>query len=114
MNNWLVTIPQTVPWAVYEKELAAVADGSSTMFYRVHYTPKEMAVGDRMYIVHKGHVRGWMAITEAKYRGGFTCETTGIHWPAGFYIGRSGEFHKVAPFRYKGFQGVRKYTPPPV
>ena len=60
--NWLITIPKTIPWTEYQKELASVADGSSVMNYRTRYFPKEMKIGDRCYILWDGKIRGWMLI----------------------------------------------------
>ena len=109
MADWLITIPKTVPWSEYKKELAAVANGRDQLNYRVRYRPKGMEYGDRMFVVHNGFVRGWMKIVGVDSRDGFTCATTGREWPAGCYIARSGKFHGIVPIEYPGFRGVRQF-----
>jgi len=114
MKSWLITIPKTVSWSDYKKELATVADGSSVMNYKSRYIPKGMKVGDRCYLVWDGRVRGWMKITGIEDRTKpWTCTTTGNQWPAGKYIQRSGPFHKVDGPEYTGFRGVREFNPSP-
>ena len=111
--DWLITIPKTIRWSDYEKELATVSDGSSVMNYKTRYIPKGMASGDRCFIVHDGRVRGWMEVVGIESRDKpWRCTTTGALWPAGQYIQRSGEFHEVDGPEYTGFRGIRKYEPP--
>jgi hypothetical protein len=108
-RSWIVTLPKTVAWESYEEELAAVADGSQVMNYRLPRRPATMAAGDRMYITHQGIVKGWMAIQDVVHKpDGFTCTTTGTFWEPGWYVERTGTFHAVAPFAYPGFQGYRE------
>lgn len=107
--NWLITIPKTIQWSEYEKELKEVELEGGTLNYKTRYIPKEMKVGDRMYIVWNGRVRGWMEIVGFGYQDGFTCSTTGNYWSAGYYIQRSGKFHEIEGEVYQGFRGIRKY-----
>lgn len=108
--NWLITIPKTVSWKDYERELETVADGSQIMNYRTRFFPKEMAEGDRCYVVHDGRVRGWMKIVGLIDQDHpWTCTTTGTRWPPGKYIQRSGPFHLVDGPAYQGFRGVRRF-----
>ena len=102
--NWVVTIPKKISWSDYLREL----DSGDDLFYRVRSFPKDMKVGDRCYITWNGFIRGWMQITGLVVRDGFTCTTTGIHWPAGKYIVRSGLFNPTVPIKMKGFQGIRR------
>lgn len=111
--EWLITIPKTVSWSDYQKELATVADGSQVMNYKTRHIPKGMKAGDRCHIVWNGRIRGWMEITGLVDKDKpWTCTTTGNRWPAGKYIQRSGPFHEVEGPEYTGFRGVREYTPP--
>ncbi len=109
-SDWVLTIPKSVNWSIYERELAAAADGSQVMNYKTRFIPKGMRKGDRCFLVHDGRVRGWMAIVGLEDRAEpFTCSTTGRTWPAGKYIQRSGPFHKVDGPAMIGFRGVRKF-----
>lgn len=112
MDDWMVTLPKAVEWADYQQELDAVADGGSALNYRINGPLKDLEPGDRCFLIWRGQVRGWMAITGIVYHpDGFTCSTTGRRWPAGYYLQRSGPFHAVenGP-AIRGFQGVRRYT----
>lgn len=112
--NWVITIPKTVKWSDYQKELATVADGSVVMNYRTRYFPKEMKAGDHCYIVHDGRVRGWMKIINLIEKSdAWVCSTTGGWWPSGRYIQRTGEFNPVDGPAMTGFRGVRKFDHAP-
>lgn len=101
----IITLPKTISWDDYEKELEAVKDGSQVMNFKVPTMPKVLP-GNRCYIVHDGEVKGWMKIVGTK-TGPFKCTTTGKEWPIGNYIERSGRFNHIAPIEMKGFQGFR-------
>lgn len=107
--DWIITIPQTTDWIKYLSELEDVKDYKKIMSYRLSYQPKQMQVGDRMFITYKGNVKGWMFITGIKYKKGFICETTLKQWPDGYYVERSGPFYQVYDIKYPGFRGIRKY-----
>lgn len=107
--DWVVTIPQKVEWEVYRQEIAAVADFQAEMMYRVPFKPKALP-GDRCYVVWRGKVRGWMSVVNVLSKpDGFKCSTTGMGWPPGHYICRSGPFHEVDGPAMKGFQGIRRF-----
>ncbi len=111
MNSWVITLPKTVRWEDYQKEIDAVRDGSLVMNYKTRYFPKEMSSGDRCYLVWDGKVRGWMEIVNmAELKDGFKCKTTGAHWEPGKYIQRSGPFNVVDGPDMQGFRGIRKYS----
>lgn len=108
-QDWIVTLPRTTEWLEYKKELLA-AESGAFLNYRVNET--KAAAGDRLWLVWRGRVRGWMEISGKKYwREGFTCLSTGQKWPPGVYIQRSGRFHYVKGDLMKGFMGIRRYTP---
>lgn len=106
-QDWAITLPQNVSWADYEKELEAVAAGA-TMNYRV---PRMVSVqsGDRIFIVWRGQVRGWMeALGCIAAKAPWVCSTTGVVWPAGYYVQRGGRFQPVDGPPMKGFRGIRR------
>jgi hypothetical protein len=115
-NDWIITIPKIrTTWEQYERELEAVADRSQVMNYRIGYRPREMEPGDRCFVVHDGRVRGWMEICGVlRKTEDWRCSTTGVTWPAGWYMQRTGTFHHlpadVQEF-YPGFRGIRRYIP---
>lgn len=106
----IITIPKSIKWEDYQKELKAVESCEQTMFFKVRALPKNMSVGDRCYLCHNGFIVGYMKITWFGIMDGFQCTTTGIPWTQGNYIGRSGKFYPIDPIPCKGFQGFR-YAP---
>lgn len=111
MMNWVITLPQKVEWADYQKELDAVKSGTLSMNFKVPHFPKEMAIGDKCYLVWRGKVRGWMTIVGMKsFPAQWQCMVTGKMWSKGKYIQRSGPFHEVDGPEMRGFQGIRKFS----
>lgn len=106
--NIVVTVPRHIEWQKYEEELAAVASGD-IMNYRVAAKPN-VQKGDKCYIVYRGLIRGYMIVHDVIYRSEvFKCTTTGEVWRPGWYIQRTGLFHRIEPVEMKGFQGFRYY-----
>lgn len=107
--DWAITIPKDIEWEDYEQELLFVEDWSGVLNYHVSFSPKNIEEGDRCFVVWRGKVRGWMEVVGKEYYPtGFTCETTGKHWPGGHYIQRSGPFHVVNGPEMAGFRGIRR------
>lgn len=108
MPDWVITIPKTVPWEEYQKELDFVEENKDVLLnYRLPYQPKAKP-GEMCYVVHDGYIRGWMAIKKVGYFIGFQCTITAEEWPDGHYIQRGGKFHKIDPVKMTGFRGIRK------
>lgn len=103
----IITIPKSIRWEDYCKEIDAVADGSQVMNFRVSNFPKT-SIGSKCYILHDGFIKGYMFITGLASKD-FTCTTTGREWKGNF-IERSGKFHEIEPIAMKGFQGFRYFN----
>lgn len=102
MRNIIITLPKTISWEDYKKELANAAQGD-IMNFKVPFLPKEPVIGGRCYVLHDGYIKGWMLIMGTKQKG-FNCTTTGKRWDGNF-IERSGEFHYLQQkIKAKGFQ----------
>ena len=104
----IITIPSTINWETYQKELDFVKDGKNVLNFKVSNFPKMTNVGDKCYLNYKGSIIGWMNIT-GLFQKDFTCSTTGKEWN-GKFIERSGEFHPIKPIPMKGFQGFRYFN----
>lgn len=102
----IVTIPKSIQWKDYEKELISVEDYKQVMNFKVNNFPKTK-VGSKCYLLYNGFIIGWMEIVGISEKE-FTCSTTGIKWK-GKFIERSGPFHKIQPIQMKGFQGFRYF-----
>lgn len=103
----VITLPSNIDWQDYEKELEKVKDESQVMNFKVPFLPKRQP--QKVYLVYKGNVVGWMKCCGMLDRKSFDCTTTGKHWE-GKFIQRTGEFHKIEPIPMKGFQGWRYFN----
>lgn len=103
----IVTLPKSVKWGDYEKELRAVEDYSQVMNYKVSSIPKDIDNIKRCYLVYDGYIRGWQEVVGYQSGTEFDCTTTGKNWKGNF-IQRSGPFHYLPkPLPMKGFMGWR-------
>jgi hypothetical protein len=110
VTDWVITIPKSISWIEYQLELQAAADGA-ILNYHTRYLPKEMKVDDRCFIVWDGYVRGWMKICGLIDKDKpWVCTTTGINWPPGKYIQRTGKFYHINGPEMLGFRGIRKFN----
>lgn len=103
----VITLPKTIKWSDYEKELDTVKDGKQVMNFKVGHFPK-ISPGAKCYILHDGFVRGWMTVVKLSEKN-FTCSTTGKEWK-GKFIERTGKFNKIEPIPMQGFQGFRYFN----
>ena len=104
----IITVPKSIKWEDYEKELKAVEDYSQVMNYKVPTIPKDIEGIKRCYVVYDGFIRGWQEVVGYETGKEFDCTTTGKNWKGNF-IQRSGPFHKIGPIPMKGFMGWRYY-----
>lgn len=102
----IITVPKSIKWVNYEKELEVVKDGDMIISFKVANKPN-CKVGDKCYVVYDGFIRGWMNIVGIN-ENSFDCTTTGERWE-GIFIERSGIFNYIEPIPMKGFQGYRYY-----
>ena len=107
-RSLIITLPSTVSWLDYEKELMKAANYKYVLNFKVHNFPRGIHKGDKCYIVHDGLVKGWMEIVGFSEET-FQCTTTNKKW-SGKFIQRSGPFHYLQEkIPYKGFQGFRYF-----
>ncbi len=106
-NALLITLPSSIKWEDYEKELKAVEDESQVMNFKVPFLPKNTDNIKRVYLVYQGNIIGWQKFVGTSDKP-FKCTTTDKNWE-GKFIQRTGTFHKIEPIPCKGFQGFRYY-----
>ena len=107
-RSLIITLPSTINWEDYEKELRKTTNYKQSLNFKVHNFPKGIHKGDKCYVVHKGFIRGWMEIVGFKEES-FICTTTKKKWN-GKFIQRSGPFHYIQEkLPYRGFQGFRYF-----
>ena len=105
MADIIVTVPKTISWEEYLKELSKAEQGE-TMNFKVTHMPK-VEKGDKCYICHDGEIKGYMLISGTSNKS-FDCTTTGKHWDGNF-IERTGKFFDIKPIKMKGFRGFRYF-----
>lgn len=102
----IVTLPASIKWEDYQKELDLVSDWSHHLNFSVGKLPKNVNIGDKCYILYKGFIIGWHKIIALESKQ-FICTTTGKEW-CGNFILRSGPLNKInKEIKMKGFQGFR-------
>ena len=106
MSDIVITLPKTIKWSEYERELEAAKNGRILNF-KLPFHPKKCNTGDRCYICHNGCVLGYHIITGIEEKT-FTCLITKKKW-SGIFVQRTGQFNKIEPIKMKGFQGFRYY-----
>ena len=105
-SDILITLPKTINWVDYEKELLNAEKGD-IMNFKVPFLPKSNVIGKKCYIVHNGFIMGYMIISGVINNTNFKCTTTGENWE-GKFIQRTGKFYYLNDkIPYKGFQGWR-------
>ena len=107
-NALLITLPSSIEWSDYEKELKNVEDESQVMNFKVPFLPKNIHHLKRVYLIYQGNIVGWQKFVGTSDKP-FKCTTTNKNWD-GKFIQRTGPFHKIDPIPYKGFQGFRYYN----
>lgn len=102
----IITIPKTIKWSEYQKELEAAENGEILNF-KVNILPKTK-IGNRCYICYDGNIIGYHIISGITNKE-FKCSTTGKDWKGNF-IERTGKFHEINKIPMKGFQGFRYFN----
>lgn len=106
--NIVVTLPKSIKWTDFEKELAVIADESHQKNWKVTHFPTNTKSGDRLYVVYNGYIRGWLKIT-AFQNLDFVCMITNNRM-VGKFVSCSGPFRELKPLRkMQGFQGWRYF-----
>lgn len=102
-----ITLPATIEWSDYQKELDAVKDGKQVLNFKVSFLPKKEKrdLIKKCYLVWRGYIIGWQRVCGFIENTEFNCTTTGKQWNGNF-IQRTGEFHKLdTPIEMSGFRG---------
>ena len=102
----IITLPKSVKWEDYEKELNQVKDWSNVMNFKVTNFPANTEIGKKCYLCYNNHIIGWMKIVGFEEKE-FICNTTGKKWK-GKFIQRSGPLNYINPkIPMNGFRGFR-------
>ncbi len=103
----IITLPQTIRWEDYQRELDAVVNFDNELLFKVPFLPTKNVLNSKCYLIHFGTIKGYMMITNLYKDHNFICQTTGKQWKGNFIV-RSGPFHPLEKeIKMKGFQGWR-------
>jgi len=107
MTDILVTTPKSeIPNAAQEA-LNCIENNGGYYFRYFSKPPKRLDIGDRVFYVEEGYIRGFATVYQIK-SGKYMCETTGKMWPNGNYVFMSADSWKwIDPILHQGFQGFR-------
>ncbi len=61
-SDILITIPKSIKWENYTKELINAENGD-IMNFKVPFLPKSSIIGNKCYVVYNGFIRGYMIIS---------------------------------------------------
>ncbi len=113
-QDYIVTVPKTVNWDEYLKELHSSFVARQSIFFRIPHKVDVVYQETKCFVVYDGAVRGFMfALTCDKNPVGFTCFYTGKKWPPGIYIERIPQMAFLRkPIPMRGFRGIRKFSFP--
>ena len=105
--NICITLPKTIKWNEYQKELDKVKDFKEFMFFKVPFLPIRTKQGDKCYLCYNNKIIGYQQIVGLIDSKKFQCSTTGKNWE-GKFICRSGPFFPLEkPIDCKGFRGFK-------
>ena len=107
---WIITLPST-SWLKHKETLQTVENGQNVICFAIPKIPEEMKMGDRLCLLWKGKVKGWINISYFGRMRQFYCRTTDKHLPEGLYVQVSGSFYEYFKGKkMRGFKGIRKYN----
>lgn len=108
----IVTTPKSQMANAAREADDCLAAGGGEYFRRFagHCHPK-IGVGERVYYVEDGFVRGFALVSRTFFSTGETCDTTGRRWAGGFYVFMdASSWQWITPIAMIGFQGYQYAT----
>ena len=94
------------------KEAEKALSGEVSHYFR-HFKkpPIDLNIGDKVFYVEDGYVRGFAVVVSITTEKGVPCSTTGLKYGEGVYVWMPvNTWNWIKPIPMKGFQGFR-YVP---
>jgi hypothetical protein len=113
MANIIVTTPKRNAKRAAQEASDCIQNGGGSYFRKLpnRSYPKNIQVGDRVYYVLDGFVRGFCLVESMKILHECRCDTSGEYFGSGFYVFMDAVSWKwIPPTPTMGFQGFR-YAP---
>jgi hypothetical protein len=113
MSDIIVTTPKTEMANSAREAQDCIQAGGGFYFRRFCVKPAGVKVGDRVFYVEDGYIRGYAVVCDIFYSNGMTCDTTGRKWPYGWYLKmRADSWKWIEPIAMNGFRGWRHMVKP--
>jgi hypothetical protein len=107
----IVTTPRSQMQVAAREAADCIRHGGGQYFRRFHSTayPQRLGVGDRVYYVEDGYVRGFAVVCRTLHSPDCrACDSTGRKWSQGFFVFMdAASWRWISPIPMKGFQGFR-------
>ncbi len=105
----IVTTPKSQMKAAAQEAADCIAAGGGEYFRRFNSNQyPDIGVGDKVYYVEDGYIRGFAIVKRVRHRDGIQCDTTGRQWLDGCYIFMDAKsWQWITPVPMKGFQNFR-------
>jgi hypothetical protein len=114
MTNIIVTTPKQHASRAAQEAQDCIAAGGGSYFRKFppRGYPKDVGIGDRVYYVLDGVVRGFCLVEEIRFLEECQCDTSGVEYGAGTYIFMDAKkWQWIFPYPMAGFQGFRYASP---
>jgi len=110
----IVTTPKSERANAAAEARDCIAAGGGEYFRRfaTRVAPRKLAVGDRVYYVEAGFIRGYALVRRIEQRDApVVCDTSGRAWPPGCYVFMdAASWRWIRPIPMRGCQAFR-YAP---
>jgi hypothetical protein len=105
----VVTSPKKDMAAAAREAADCIAAGGGLYFRSVKHYPTKLNVGDRIWYVEDGYLRGYASIVRINYEPA-TCATTGrVYEPTCKIWADATTWTWIKPIRFAGFRGYRYF-----
>jgi len=109
----IVTTPKSETENAAREAENCIQAGGGFYFRRFPVKPQGVKVGDRVFYVEDGYIRGYAVVCDIFFSNGITCDTTGRKWPSGWYLKMPADSWRwIEPIEMRGFQGWRQMVKP--
>jgi len=110
MPDIIMTWRREYSWSEHLRVISPARDRSRIFYCALPFLPKRTKPGDRLYVVYRGHVQGWIEID--KFCHEFIDKEDNHR--VGSFVGITGPFHHIHDlYPMRGFQGWRYFNGSP-
>lgn len=102
----IVTTPKTEIASAAKEAADAIAGKVEYYFRRLSKLPSNLKVGDKVWYIEDGYIRGYAIVSAISNEQGQQCNTTNKNYASGVYVWmRCDSWTWIKPIKFKGLQG---------